>query len=202
MYAAKLYKMDHLEYHCSKHLSRILGTKNVCHFTNEAINFDAANLLNACQQHFSLETLDIILQPSFLELSQPALSAILDVEIANVDECRLFKSVFLWMKNNCAKLRLNESGQNLRRVAGETFYKIRFPVMTVSEFSKISVVKGLFTDKEMSQIFQKISMPRSRAVECPFSHIKRDKPSKAYRQAVADHYNDIDDIFCCLCIKC
>ena len=61
------------------------------------------------------------------------------------------------------------NGFNMRMMIGDALYKIHFPTMTGQDFANsVTTIKGLLTESEIAQVFQKIMVLDNADVECPF----------------------------------
>jgi hypothetical protein len=173
LFCAVQYEISKLENLCADFLDQLMkpehwlaSPRNVCLFMNEAVEFKSVALQEKCCSYFSEYTRYVMGDISFLQLSQPALSAFLDVEPLNVPEIVIFEHVKRWMEHNCKK-ELN--GENMREAIGDALYKLRFPTMNVHDFANgVSTIKGLLTDTEKAQVFQKITIFDNEDIECPF----------------------------------
>ena len=164
--------MPEFEQLCVEHLEERINWANFVEYTNEAINFRSNALLGKCQELFSQYTSKVLSRSSFTALSQPALSALLDVDEADVLEIKIFEHVKEWMVKQCSDNNLPPTGENMRLFLGSAIYKIRFPTMTVQDFANgVTTIPGFLTDSEKTQIFEKITV-FNKIVECPFP----DKP--------------------------
>jgi hypothetical protein len=173
--AAKRFEMTKLEQLCVDQIAKDMKVENVCTYMNEAVNFNSAQLKEKCREIFSKQTAQVAIQQTFLQLSQPALSALLDVEQSNVLEVELFRLIKGWMHSKCKESKIAITGANMRHVIGDALYKIRFPTMTVQDFANSVVAQfpGLLTDSETAQIYKKITIFDADDIECPFSNTFR-----------------------------
>jgi len=62
--------------------------------------------------------------------------------------------VFRWAEAKCDKLKLPSTPENQRKVLGRALFLIRFPLMSLEEFSKVVVDSGLLTERETLQFFK------------------------------------------------
>jgi len=139
-----------------------------------------------CQDLFSKETAEIIHSNSFMEISQRALSSFLDVNETNTVEFVLFLRIKQWMQQKCEEEKVIVNGENMRRIIGDALWKIRFPTMTSQQFANsVSTIDGLMSDKEMIQVFKKISVFDNDDIDCPFSNKFRCKISE-FSGAISD----------------
>ena len=107
---------------------------------------------------FSKQTNQVMTSDSFMELSQPALSAFLDFDSTNVLEIALFRFLKWWMTVRCIRAGITNNGANMRKAIGDALYKIRFPTMTTQDFANtVSTIDGFLTDSEIKQVFPGIS---------------------------------------------
>ena len=96
--AAVHFKMPHHEKLCADHISKSMGTKNVCVYMDQALKFKSTALQEKCRHLFSKQTYKVVHEASFLVQSQPALSALLDTENTDILEVVLFRKIKGWMK--------------------------------------------------------------------------------------------------------
>ena len=176
--------MFYLQMRCVDLINSLMTVENVCLYMEEAISFKSKILQHRCRNFFSRQTDKVIKHESFERLSQRSMAAFLSVDHINVVEIALFRSVRKWMAKQCAENRIIINGENMRKVAGNVLYKIRFPTMTIHDFGNfVTTIKGLLTDTEMAQIFQKLCVHSDADIECAFPDKPRYKLNTTFFQA-------------------
>jgi len=166
--ASTHFKMNCLEELCVDHITQSLSFINACAYMEEAINFKSALLQKKCCERFSESTWRISTE-NFVTLSQPALSALLDVDEMDEMEASLFLKIKQWMEQQCRNQGLPVNGPNMRHVIGDALYKIHFPTMNVQDFGNyVGTIEGLLTNDELAQVYQKIAIFNNEDFDCPF----------------------------------
>jgi len=169
LHASKQFKMQDLEKDCVDLIKKAINVENVCTVMEEAINFGSMDLQQSCLEIFSEETDFVLFSRTFNQLSQKALSTFLEAGSSNVIEIILFWNVKLWMEQKCREAGIPVNGPNMRMMIGEALYKIHFPTMTGQDFANtVTTIKGLLTESEIAQVFQKIMVFDNANVECQF----------------------------------
>ena len=169
IHASVDFKMDHLEDLCAQYLSKYLSSENVVALSQDAFDLKATALKEKCFSVFGKSTSDFCKRPEFCDLSQPALSALLDAKTITLMEISLFQCVKKWMEHQCEILDLPKSGPNMRKVFGSALYKIHFPTMSVWDFgNEVAAIEGLLSEDEIAQVFRKIISYDNKDVVCQF----------------------------------
>ena len=183
------FKMDHLEDLCAQYLSKYLSSENVVALTQDAFDLKATALKEKCFSVFGKSTSDFCKRPEFCDLSQPALSALLDAEKINLMEISLFQYVKKWMEHQCEVLHLPKTGPNMRQVISDALYKIHFPTMSVWDFSnEVAAIQGLLSEDEVAQVFRKITTYDKKDVVCQFPDTFRCSSRRNTNNPVASQY--------------
>lgn len=109
------------------------------------------------------ETERYISLPSFLDVDKELIKLILESDVLNCSEYELYKAVIDWSKQDCMKRGVKTNGFNRKQSLGDLIYLIRFPVMSIDEFTKCTAEFNTFlTTEEYGQIFQFISSNKCR----------------------------------------
>ena len=111
---------------------------------------------------------------SFLTLSSSALEKILLLDDLASEEYDVFQSCMKWATAECQRQKLVENQENIRSVLGNLFFKIRFPAMTLEQFSNKVIPMNVLTNEEGFLLFQQYNCEAKPTV--PFVTTKRTNP--------------------------
>ncbi|KAL3125627.1 hypothetical protein niasHT_010207 [Heterodera trifolii] len=152
LYAAKKYNINALAKACVSVPISELG--------NVFLAYDQSRLLN--ENDFALRCLDYIDQNAetlfeseeFLEMEQILLCEILERDQLKIDgELTIWNSALRWADAQCRQNGTECSAENRRVVLGLALSKIRFPLISFSDFSDHVVPSGVLTSDELVGVF-------------------------------------------------
>jgi hypothetical protein len=88
----------------------------------------------------------------FLELTEKNLTYILKGDTFNADETNIYQKAEEWAEKQLEESQIENSGQNIRKILGPTFYYLRLPCMSLNDFLKCTRRKGYFSMEEYEDI--------------------------------------------------
>ena len=176
LYASKKYILPTLTEKCSAFLKDNLDTGNVCVILDQAMSFNEVELVEKCMAIVRNNTEDILKSVDFATASPSVLERILQCDELSSSEIELFKAYHSWAKNKCQQ-KGEASGDDCREVLGNLLYKIRFPNMSLGDFSTFVSPSGILSKDEEIQCYRYIGNPASIDTnEIPFNTHSRKKP--------------------------
>jgi hypothetical protein len=87
-------------------------------------------------------------------MSSGTLGKVLQIEYVNAGEVDLFQACMRWARAECQRKGLAEEPINLRSVFEAHLTNIRFPAMTLEQYSDTVVPSGMLNDKEGFLLYQ------------------------------------------------
>jgi hypothetical protein len=73
-----------------------------------------------------------------------------------------------WAEKQCQTLQKTASGENIREVLGENLFLIRFPTMSLSDFTEVVTPRDVLTGDEVFQVMRYISSTSHQPEILPF----------------------------------
>lgn len=163
---------------CTRYLTLIMSTENVCWCYELALLFDLAHLISSCEQKICMETQKVLESNSFLQCSRHVLGHILLMDSLTCDEIHVFHAAMLWAMEACRRAGIDETNaENIKQQLGNCFDLIRFPTMSPEDFySCIADKENLLTNNEIMDILSYLTMHRPLQVATRFEQTARKGP--------------------------
>lgn len=121
---------------CERLLSETVTRSSLCLYYELAMTFQyPESLVNRFESIFYLWASGILKSGSFKRCSHNVLEKILKIERMNCSESEVFAAVMSWATEACEKKSLPPSTKNLQDELGDCLSLIRFPTMTMDEYS-------------------------------------------------------------------
>lgn len=159
MKIAKIYSINSLSKTCENFLEEKLEKSNVLKFLDLSLIYELLKLEKNCFEIIEEYSTEIIESPEFLTISKNSMEKIVMFEMLSCKEIKVFEAVDKWSKHECERNQLPVNSINKRKVVGDIILKIRFGVMSLTEFSTCSDVNTPLTDKEMVKILKSLANP-------------------------------------------
>lgn len=153
LYLAKKYIMPFLAEKCVDFLEENIDHQNTFTLLAQARYFCEPKLEEKCWEIIDRETARVLTSESFTEIDHETLLAVLTRDTLTVLEAELFKAVKRWAEAECNRKILAPTPENKRGVLLSALNFIRFPVMTLKEFSEDAAQSGILTPEETINIF-------------------------------------------------
>jgi hypothetical protein len=99
-------------------------------------------------------TASVLKTKSFQQTSSDCILKIVPRDSLIVREDELFDGLMVWAFTKCEKLKLPKTSQNARKMLGEAFYYIRFPMMNPQNFTNKVANIAILTDLEKVHLFR------------------------------------------------
>lgn len=196
--AARKYQINGLTQRCLEFVANNLTDNDVCSLLERAVSISEQPLIDVCLCHIECHTAAVFQSPSFLAVSQTALTHIVSLQTLDVSELDLFHACVAWAEHRATissptKVALN--GKVLRRHLEPLVPLIRFPTMTTEEFATFVVPLNILTDTETCNVYKYFTCPER--PEKWFQTTRRSRPGEYDRSTVegaAGLYPDIGDV--------
>lgn len=152
---ATKYQIDHMIPKFAEYMSGIVRVANAVGYLSVAILYGLPGLESKCKEIISDCTDDVLRTDGFLDCHASALPAILGLPWIACTEADLFDASVEWARRRCRQTNQPESGENMRRLLGDSFELIRFQEMEERKFwDRYAQHKGeLFTPSDMLAMF-------------------------------------------------
>lgn len=155
VYLGKKYLVDECLNVCERFLNDSLGEDTVCVIYELAIRFDMFELQHVCEAYIAKNANDVFQSECFVECKKPVLGRILRSNTLSCAETAVFHASMEWVKaaSNQEVVTKDLVNEHL----GDLFKEIRFGLMGIEEFAKLTTSYGdLFTREEYQEIVQTI----------------------------------------------
>lgn len=134
MAASIEYGLDGLTKLSVRYMRNSLNVDTVCEYLQAALTYNQMTLFEECLGFIELHTTEVFKSPSFNELSDDALAAILTSDRLKMDECDILDKVTEWATVNSVV-----SGNTLGDVAFKVIQNIRFPLLDPEKLSQVEL---------------------------------------------------------------
>lgn len=155
---------------CAQFLECAMTTDIVCWCYELALLFNQKHLVEVCEERIKLESKVVLESNAFKHCSCLVLQKVLSMEQLSCDEVFVFKAAMDWAAEACKQSNVDiELAENRRKELGDSFYLIRFPVMSSEDFTKcLENQEGLFSAHEMLDILSHLTMKRPLKIATKF----------------------------------
>ncbi|XP_055517258.1 BTB/POZ domain-containing protein 1-like [Leucoraja erinacea] len=170
LYTAKKYAVPALEAHCVEFLTKHLRADNAFMLLTQARLFDEPQLANLCLDIIDRNVADAINAEGFTDIDLDTLCAVLERDTLSIREIRLFAGVVRWTEAECQRQQLPVTPRNKQKVLGRAVGLVRFPLMTIEEFSAGPAQAGILSDREVVNLFLHFTLnpkPRVQYIDRP-----------------------------------
>ncbi|KAK3092755.1 hypothetical protein FSP39_006909 [Pinctada imbricata] len=136
LYASKKYCVDRLTKKCKEFLQFNISAYNACLLMDVVDELVDKDVHRYCLRTIK-DNLEVCLaSPWFKSVGRKCVQAITRLKGVYIREEFLFEQVMKWCDAECERQKIEVSWSNKREVLGDILYNIRFPLMTVSYFTK------------------------------------------------------------------
>lgn len=146
LYTAKKYLIENLQEKCKQFIERNIDIHNVCDILEQSIFFEEKDLTSKCMSIISSDPASVFASEGFGNLSSSTLAKVFDNEQLNSPEVKIFDAAISWAKLKCEEMFPTIEDQ--RKMLGEALYKIRFPTMSLEDFTGCLMKCKILTDEE------------------------------------------------------
>ncbi|EDO48952.1 predicted protein [Nematostella vectensis] len=154
LYLAKKYILPFLADKCVAFLEQNIDHHNAFTLLSQARYYCEPKLEETCWELIEKDTCRVISSDDFTEVDHSTLLAVLSRETLTVTEAELFKAIKRWAEAECVRRELSpDDPKNKRLVLSGALNLVRFPVMSLQEFTDDAAVSGILTQEETINIF-------------------------------------------------
>ena len=176
------YQVSALTSQCESYVEQRANASNAAALMEQSIVLGSTRLQEHCLLIMQLQSKQVLASEAFLDSCKDVVRRVLESESLSEPEISLFHACMTWAERKLLKQQQREQLQNtgetpgnLRSVLGDLLYLIRFPTMTLQQFSNHVVPRNLLDDEETLKLFKHFHCPTT-AGQLPFSEQPRVNP--------------------------
>ena len=154
LYLAKKYILPFLVDKCLEYLEDNIDCQNAFTLLSQARYYCAPKLEEKCWGIIDRDTSSVLSTEAFIEIGHDTLMAVLARDKLTIQEYELFKAAKRWAWHECKRRGLTPAKpEHVRRVLSSALNFIRFPAMSLKEFTDDAAQSGILTPDETINIF-------------------------------------------------
>ncbi len=168
LYASKKYIVTKLTKKCTQFLEENVSAETAPQLLEQSMLFDEKELKNKVLNKIEEEASEVLSSEDFINLSSDALHEVLQLKLKITKELEVFEAAMRWAQNKCQQLKKSTEGANLREVLDDKIFLIRFPTMSVDEFSNVVAPYDVLSSYEGYQVLLYITAKTNKRADLPF----------------------------------
>ena len=158
LYLAKKYLVPSLAEKCAEFLRKNLDASNAFSILSHAQKFEDKDLENRCWEVVEVQTEEALASDDFVVAERSLVESVVKSEKLNVKEVELFKAVNRWAEKKIENQGIASDGNAKRAIIGEEVVKkIRFPLMSQTEFVSFVVDSNILNMQEIVNMIKHYS---------------------------------------------
>ena len=155
LYLAKKYLVPSLAEKCAEFLRKNLDASNVFAILAHAQKFEDKDLEDRCWKVIEMRTYEALTSDGFAVAERSLVQSVVKREGLHVKELELFKAVNRWAEKEMEKQGIASDGKAKRRIVGEEILKeIRFPLISLKEFSSFVIDTNILNLQEVGDMIK------------------------------------------------
>lgn len=154
LFLARKYLIPSLAEICSEFVLSSLSVENTLPVLNHCCLLGVSKGLEKhCWTIIDQHASEIAQDNQFPEVDHATLSAFLARDTLVAKETVLFRAAVKWAGRECQRLSIPLTVENKRRVLGDAFYSIRFPLMSTKEFTEDVAQSSFLSHEEVANMY-------------------------------------------------
>ena len=154
LFLARKYLIPSLAEICSQFVLNNLSVENTLPVLNHCCLLGVSKgLEKQCWIIIDQHASKIAQDNKFPEIHHATLTAFLARDTLVAKETVLFRAAVKWAGRECQRLSIPLTVENKRRVLGDAFYSIRFPLMSMKEFTDDVAQSSFLSHEEVANIY-------------------------------------------------
>ena len=154
MYCAKKYIITKLFQLCATVINERLTNKNVCSLLQASFSLHEDILADACMSFIDDHAEDILKQSHHLGLHRDVWKKVVQSDCLDAKEATIMNACAEWSRARCEEQKIVADAQNIREQLGDILYDIRFPRMSLTEFSDCTEEWDILNKGELKEIIK------------------------------------------------
>ncbi|XP_052224502.1 BTB/POZ domain-containing protein 6-like isoform X3 [Dreissena polymorpha] len=157
LYTAKKYDIPGLASQCKTFLNDNLDAENVCTVLDQTIVFDDEEMKAKSLEFIMDKSESVLKSDAFTRMSKSGLQEVLKLETFSASECELYLGCKRWAAQRCRVAGKQETDEHIRQELGDELIDlIRFPTMTLEEFTDVVTCEYVLNKDEMLSVYRSI----------------------------------------------
>jgi BTB/POZ domain-containing protein 1/2 len=148
---------------CVQFLEYLLSAETAAQLLDQSILFEEEELKQTILKKIQANASAVLSSEDFSEISHQALHKVLQLNLKITKELEVFEAAMKWAEHKCQALNQPTEGHNQRKVLGDCIYLIRFPTMSLDEFTEVVAPTQVLSESEGYQLMLYISAKNGKA---------------------------------------
>lgn len=154
LFLAQKYLIPSLAEICTEFVVRNLTVENALPILDHCLLLGVSKGLEKhCWSIVDQQATEVANNDQFIEIDHGTLTSFLSRDTLVVKEILLFRAAVKWAGRECQRLSIPLTVENKRRVLGDAFYSIRFPLMSVKEFTEEVAQSSFLSHEEVANLY-------------------------------------------------
>ena len=148
---AHQYQVQRCFRYCSEFIKDVIGSNNVCCILEHALLYEDTMLIEGSLEYIDSNALEVMRSEGFRNIRLETLELILKGDTFFAPELEILKAADDWAKQQIEQLndKASTNDPTIKRLAmGKAFYYLRFPTLSIRDFTRAQVEYAYLTDKE------------------------------------------------------
>lgn len=154
LFLARKYLIPSLAEICTEFIAGNLTVANTLPVLDHCCLLGVSNgLEKQCWTIIDQHASEVAQDHQFVEIDHRTLTAFLKRDSLVAKETVLFQAAVRWAGRECQRLSLPLTAENRREVLGDAFYSIRFPLMSMKEFTENVAQSSYLSHEEVANMY-------------------------------------------------
>ena len=154
LFLAQKYLIPSLSKICTEFVGNNLTVKNTLPVLDHCFLLGVSKgLEKQCWSIIDKHASEVAEDNQFLDIDHGTLTALLSRDTLVAKEMVLFRAAVKWAGHECQRLSIPLTVENKRKVLGDAFYSIRFPLMSMKEFTDEVAQSSFLSHEEVANMY-------------------------------------------------
>ena len=154
LFLAQKYLIPSLAKICTEFVGNNLTVENTLPVLDHCFLLGVSKgLEKQCWSIIDKHAYEVVEHNQFLDIDHGTLTALLSRDTLVAKEMVLFRAAVKWAGHECQRLSIPLTVENKRKVLGDAFYSIRFPLMSMKEFTDEVAQSSFLSHEEVANMY-------------------------------------------------
>ena len=154
LFLAQKYLIPSLSKICTEFVGNNLTVENTLPVLDHCFLLGVSKgLEKQCWSIIDKHASEVVEDNQFLDIDHGTLTALLSRDTLVAKEMVLFRAAVKWAGHECQRLSIPLTVENKRKVLGDAFYSIRFPLMSMKEFTDEVAQSSFLSHEEVANMY-------------------------------------------------